>query len=252
MERGYQYNLSRIHHDKLYDREGRERKARTAAAVLSDFLSNDLSGLTVLDVGSSTGIVGSYLSGFFGKVIGIDIDREAVEFARQAFPKSNLEFRLGDAVNLDFEDQTFSVVICMHVYEHVPDANKLISEIYRVLNPGGVCYFAAGNRLNINEAHYELPFLSVIPRPLAHVYMRLAGKGNYYYEKHLSYWGLKKLARRFEIIDYTKRIIEAPGLFQAEYMVRPGTITGALAKAVAHYAFWLCPSYIWLLRKPNY
>ncbi|MBW2053922.1 MAG: class I SAM-dependent methyltransferase [Deltaproteobacteria bacterium] len=249
MERGYQYNLSEIHHDKLYDREGRERKAMTMMAVLSDFFPDDLHSLSVLDVGSSTGIVGNYLSEFFGSVTGIDIDEEAVEFAAKTFAKNNLAFRLGDAVNLDFPNQTFNVVICTHVYEHVPDAKKLLAEIHRVLNPGGVCYFAAGNRFNIREAHYDLPFLSVIPRPLAHVYIRLAGKGKFYYEKHLSYWGLKKLVRDFEIIDFTKKIITAPERYHAQYMVKSGTLQGIAARAVVNYAFWLCPSYIWLLKK---
>jgi len=249
MKRGYQYNLSRIHRDKLYDREGRQQKAVTMVAVLKDFFQDDLSSLSALDVGSSTGIVDNYLAGHFGSVTGIDIDEEAVEFAARTFPKNNLTFQKGDALNLNFRDQTFDVVICTHVYEHVPDAARLMSEIHRVLKPGGICYFAAGNRLNIYEAHYRLPFLSVIPRPLAHVYIRLTGKGRFYYEKHLSYWGLKKLARDFEIIDYTKKIIEYPGRFHAQYMVNPGTLKGAAARLVANYAFWLCPSYIWLLRK---
>jgi len=249
MERGYQYNLSRIHHDKLYDREGREKKAMTMVAVLKDFFLDDLGGLSVLDVGSSTGIVDNFLSGFFGSVTGIDIDEEAVEFATRTFPKKNLTFKKGDALHLDFRDQTFDVVICTHVYEHVPDAARLISEVHRVLKPGGVCYFAAGNRLNIYEAHYQLPFLSVIPRPLAHLYIRLMGKGKFYYEKHLSYWGLIKLTRDFKIIDYTKKIIDDPKTFHADYMVRHGTLKGAIAKVVANYAFWLCPSYIWLLCK---
>ncbi|MCX6240489.1 MAG: methyltransferase domain-containing protein [Bacteroidetes bacterium] len=42
-----------------------------------------------------------------------------------------------DITKLEFEDNTFDVVICNHVLEHIPDDHKAISELYRVLKPGG-------------------------------------------------------------------------------------------------------------------
>ena len=117
--------------------------------------------------------------------------------------KKTSQFRVADALNLPFANESFDVVICSQVYEHVPDPGKMFDEIFRVLKHGGVCYFAANNRLALNEPHYHLPFLSFMPRQLAHRYMRLAGKGSHYYEEHLSYWGLKSLTKRFRRIDYT-------------------------------------------------
>lgn len=46
--------------------------------------------------------------------------------------------RTADLCALDFEDQSFDYVICNHVLEHVPDDRKAMSEILRVLRPGGV------------------------------------------------------------------------------------------------------------------
>ena len=124
-------------------------------------------------------------------------------------------------------------------------------EIFRILNSKGVCYFAAGNRLNVIEPHYNLPFLSILPKPLAHMYIRASGKGNLYYEKHRSYWGLKKLVKNFKCIDYTQKIIEEPKKFHAEYMIAPNTKKARLAGLMIKYAYWLSPTYIWLLRKPQ-
>ena len=124
-----------------------------------------------------------------------------------------------------------------------------MAEIRRVLKPGGVCYFSAGNRLAVKEPHYNLPFLSVMPRYFAHRYMRMTGKGKFYHEKHLTYWGLKRLIRNFEQIDYTKRIIESPELFYADCMIKPGTMKRQLARFIVHHAYWLCPGYVWLLKK---
>jgi ubiquinone/menaquinone biosynthesis C-methylase UbiE len=249
--RGYQYDLSRLHHESLYNREGRQRKAKTMIAVLEDFFGRSLKDLSVLDVGASTGIVADFLSTYVWKVTGIDIDREAIQFARSSFNRPNIKFVLGDAMNMCFPDALFDVVICAHVYEHVPDASKLMAEIHRVLKPGGVCYFAAGNRLNIYEAHYHLPFLSVIPRPLSHLYLRACGKGTYYYEKHLSYWGLKNLVSDYMVHDYAKKLIRNAEKFHTEYMVGKGRMRQMLARGIIEFAYWLSPGYIWLLERAS-
>jgi len=94
-----------------------------------------------------------------------------------------------------------------------------------------------------------LPFLSVIPRPLAHIYIRAAGKADFYYEKHLSYWGLKNLVHAFKIVDYTKKIISNPDLFHADYMIQKGSKKAKLAKLIVNHAYFLSPTFIWLLYK---
>ena len=250
-ERSYQQNFSDLHAGAMYDDEGRSRKARTIVAVLNDFFATGLRSLSLLDIGASTGIVDNHLADHFAAVVGIDIDQPAISFANRHHNKANLNFMLGDAMNLAFRDSSFDVIVCAQIYEHMPDSKRLMSEVHRVLKPGGICYFSAGNRLNIIEPHYRLPFLSVIPRPLAHAYLRLSGRGRFYYEKHLSYWGLRKLVRRFEMHDYTAKIVSNPRLFHAEYMIRPDSIKGKIGRFVVHFAYSLCPGYIWLLRKPG-
>ncbi len=52
----------------------------------------------------------------------------------------------------------FDVVTCTHIYEHVPDAQRMMDEIYRVLGTGRrLCYFAAENRIRLWDGHYDLP-----------------------------------------------------------------------------------------------
>jgi 2-polyprenyl-3-methyl-5-hydroxy-6-metoxy-1,4-benzoquinol methylase len=233
----------------MYSRNSRERKAKTMIAVLGDYYKKELQSLTLLDIGASTGIIDNYLSEYFGKVIGTDIDKSAIQFANDQYRKKNLKFIIGDGVNICFNDNSFDVIICSQVYEHVPDANKLLSEIHRTLKPNGVCYFAASNRMNIHEPHYNLPFLSIIPRPLSHAYLRVLRKGNFYYEKHLSYFGLKSIVRNFQIIDYTKKIIFNPKYFHVEYMIRESSLKYKLAKFMVKYMYVLLPGYIWILRK---
>ena len=249
MNRDYQYDFSIQQAAAMYDRPGRERKAQTMVAVLKDYGLLDIETTRVLDIGASTGIIDNYLADHFGEVTGVDIDAKAITFASSTFCKPNLSFKEDDAMNLGYRDEVFDIVVCAQIYEHVTDATKLMKEIYRVLRPRGVCYFAAGNRFQFMEPHYRLPLLSALPRPLAHLYIRLAGKADFYYEKHLSYWGLRKLVRNFEIIDYTRKLVTHPEHFHANYMIPPGSLKQFMAIKLLNIAFWLFPNYIWLLKK---
>lgn len=250
LKRNYQYGFSAMG-NAMYDVSGRERKAHTMVSVLEDFSAANLQDLRLLNVGGSTGIIDDYLASYFGSVTGIDIDEDAIAYAQKNYRKDNLIFQVGDALDLQFPNDSFDVVICSQVYEHVPDACLMMDEIFRVLVPGGVCYFAANNRLMWNEPHYNLPLLSVIPRPLANIYVRMAGKAEHYHELHYTYWGLRKLVRRFRIHDYTLELIRDPIKYSIAYMLKPGSAKASLAGIMARYVKWLSPGYIWLLEKPG-
>jgi hypothetical protein len=101
------------------------------------------------------------------------------------------------------------------------------------------------------EPHYRLPFLSLPPKPIANLYLRLTGKGNHYYENHFFIGGLRKLVAKFELVDYTRRIIEDPLTFSATEMIDPGSLKQKLALAALDLAYWLCPTYVWVLTKPE-
>jgi len=245
----YQYGFSDFHRNSMYDILTREQKAKKIISVLNDFYSGGLEGFSLLDLGCSTGIIANILSKKFGRVVGIDIDTSAIKYANENFRSENLEFTIGDAMCTGFTDESFDVIVCAHVYEHVPDASLLLSEINRILKPGGVCYFAAANRLNPIEPHYKLAFLSIIPKPFAHLYLRIMGKGNYYYESLLTFWGLKKLVSGFNVMDYTLKILKMPQKYSATEMIQPGTFKQKMILRIIKIAYWLSPTYIWLLQK---
>ncbi len=245
----YQHNYSDID-PILYDFAGREIKAKKIQAVLSDYLQEGMDNLNLLDIGSSTGIITHLLSGSFLSTTGVDIDEKAIAFAQKNFQNEKLKYLVGDSMNLPFQDESFDVINCTQVYEHVPDSKILIKEIFRVLKPGGICFFSAGNRLVWMEGHYNLPLLSVMPKFMAHGYMRLMGKGKYYYETHLTYWGLKRLVRKFAIIDYTKKVIRYPDKFCANDMITQDSAKQKFYLFILKIAYWVCPNYIWILKKP--
>jgi 2-polyprenyl-3-methyl-5-hydroxy-6-metoxy-1,4-benzoquinol methylase len=232
--------------DQLADPAVRRRKALKIAAIVEDFAGRPLDDLRCLDVGCSAGAIAAVLAERFGQVVGVDPDRPAVEIARQRQRRPNLRFEAGTVAELLPALGRFDVVVCNHVYEHVHDQGGLVGSIRAALAPGGCCYFSAGNALMLLEGHYGLPFLSWLPADLASAYLRLAGRGRAYRERHLTVWGLRRLLRDFQIHDYTLRVLADPARFSAEELA-PGRAPPALLAAVGRAVYPLVPTYLWVL-----
>lgn len=77
----------------------------------------------------------------FSHLVGIDISRLAVVQAEKRFSKAValglLEFRQAGQDGLPFPKDSFSKVCCVNVIYFWPDVSAMLSEIYRVLEPGG-------------------------------------------------------------------------------------------------------------------
>lgn len=248
VERKLQRGFAEQYATAAFNRNGRERKARKVLAILEDSMGN-LGNLKLLDIGCSTGYMSCQYAKTFQHVTATDIDIPAVLFAKSNNASTNLDYLVMDSQKLAYSDASFDAVTCTHIYEHVPSAPALMQEIYRVLKPGGVCFFSAGNRLSWMEPHYQLPLLSIIPKQLAHVYLKWLGRGNHYYETHLTYWGLRSLVRNFDAVDYTSEVVKWPEKYHAEDMITPGSLKQRLILVMLKLAYWVCPTYLWVLRK---
>lgn len=100
-------------------------------------------GDTVIDLGSGAGndcFVARHETGAEGKVIGIDFTPIMIEKARINAEKlhfNNVEFREGDIDNMPVNSDVADVIVSNCVLNLVPNKQKVIAEIYRVLKPGG-------------------------------------------------------------------------------------------------------------------
>ena len=247
IKRGYQLHLSRGDL-VLRDTHGRTQKFKKLLSVLQDFHPETRS-LNCLDIGCSSGIITSLLGDHFRMAIGIEIDQEAIQYAQQHSLSTRVHFLTADSMALPFHDNSVDVIVCNHIYEHVPDADQMMGEIYRVLRQEGFCYFSAGNKYMIIEGHYGLPFLSWIPKPLAHLYLRMTGKGNYYYEEHRSLRGLTQLVKGFRIHDYTLPVVRNPEKFFVTDLLNPKSFLYTCIRLFAPYLYRWIPTYIWILTK---
>ncbi len=100
-------------------------------------------GEVVLDIGCGGGVdtlVSATMVGREGKVMGIDMVSEMLKRAMENVGKTtlkNVSFQEASAEDLPFADEIFDVVISNGVFNLVPDKAKALSEVFRVLKPGG-------------------------------------------------------------------------------------------------------------------
>ena len=245
----YQYNFSDSEMS-MFDGGIRKNKANKTLSIFSDYFK-ETSNLKLLDIGSSTGIMTNEYAKYFKTVVGIDIDTKAVDFAIANFQSENLKFICTPIEEISLPKNSFDAITCSHIYEHVPSDEVLLEKIYNLLKPGGVCYFAAGNRFQIIEAHYKLPFLSYFPKKISNIYIRLFTGEKYYYENLKSYFKLRKLVSNFEIIDYTLEVIKHPEKYFAEDILKEKTFKFYLINLISKFFYYIIPTYIWLLKKPT-
>lgn len=205
---------------------------------------------TALDIGCSAGFFCEGLATEFKQVIGVDIDSGAIEFAKKQQVSQNIVYTLINDDTIPMPNESLDLVMCNHVYEHVPSADKLFSEIFRVLKPTGVCYLGAANKLIIMEPHYKLPFLSWVPKFVAHRYMRIFKRGDVYYENLRTYGGILRMIHKFEKQDFTIDVMTNPIKFSAADMINPNGIIPKLPIFIFKLIYPFLPSYIFVLRKP--
>jgi SAM-dependent methyltransferase len=135
---------------------------------------------SVLDVGCGVGLMSRYVGNHFGRLHGIDIAPGVVEQASAQVPKG--KFRLYDGKRIPFEDDTFDVAFTVCVLHHVPPTQweSLVSEMARVLKPGGLLYIFEHNPYNplTRRAVNHCPFdedATLLTRGRSHALMRSAG-----------------------------------------------------------------------------
>ena len=91
--------------------------------------ADNLTGTSVLDLGSGTGAAFAQLMNY--ETTALDPDKKMLEL--NIFENKIL----GTAENLPFDDNSFDNVFCSFVWRNISDTNKALSEIYRVVKPGG-------------------------------------------------------------------------------------------------------------------
>lgn len=227
----------------------RTAKANKIVEILTHAFDGSLADCRTLDVGCSTGAISNRLAPQVAELTGLDFDGPAVETAAM-FAAANARYLVADGSTLPFASAEFDLAICAQVYEHAPRQPLLIQEIWRVLRPGGLCFFSGPNRLAIVEEHYWLPFLSWLPQEGADAYMHLFNRGPVYDAMPRTYWTLRRLLADFEIHDYTVDMLINPERYGVRDKLGVLGWVGRLPRPLLEATIPLLPNFNWILVKP--
>jgi SAM-dependent methyltransferase len=121
--------------------------------IIDRCLGSDLSGITVVDIGSASGVSAALFAARGAKVIGVDISPDLVSQAKSLWKEyaDRIDFMVGDAENLDLPDQSADVVFFGGVLHHFPVRDKVYDEAIRLLRAGGRFIAIEPNRLDYFE-----------------------------------------------------------------------------------------------------
>jgi len=101
---------------------------------------------TLLDVGCGGGAILAAIGRPDARLTGVEVSPDAVRALRErGFAAAEVDLELG---RLPFSDESFDVVLCYDVFEHLFAPDRLLSEIRRVLLPGGHAFLCVPNTLN--------------------------------------------------------------------------------------------------------
>jgi 2-polyprenyl-6-hydroxyphenyl methylase/3-demethylubiquinone-9 3-methyltransferase len=180
-----------------------------------------LKGQRVLDVGCGGGILAESMAAKGASVTGIDVADKALAVARLHLLESGLEVEYKATTVEDYAasgQESFDVITCMEMLEHVPDPASVIQSLAGLLRPGGHVFLSTINR---NLMAFGQAILS------AEYLLRLLPKGTHRYDRfirpsELSGWvraaGMQPQDIRGLHYDPLSRVVKTGGHVKVNYL----------------------------------
>lgn len=188
---------------RAYEQALDERLALTQSedqlTYVRDITANQ-SGVRVLDLGCGYGtfVLTCLRHGYDAR--GIDVAEFELEIARTRLRSAGspadpeVVFQAGDGARTHFQDRAFDVITCWNLLEHVPRYTEVLREADRLVRPGGFVFITAPNYCAFRrEAHYQVPWIPLMPKSFAVWYLRALRRNptflwNYVY--YVTNWGV--------------------------------------------------------------
>jgi 2-polyprenyl-3-methyl-5-hydroxy-6-metoxy-1,4-benzoquinol methylase len=201
-------NLKRYYFDEFGLKDYQQRindmiERKVAKSVVNRIITRySVNNRKILEVGSGWGGICIELFHAGGLVTGIEPDTEELQISKllNESEGTKVDFIRGYGENLPFIDNFFDIIVCNSVIEHVADFSKVISEMMRVLKPGGFIYLSIPNYLFPYEGHYKIFYPPLLPKFLAKVYLKLLNK-NPNFIKNINYITTFKIFSEFKKYD---------------------------------------------------
>jgi 2-polyprenyl-3-methyl-5-hydroxy-6-metoxy-1,4-benzoquinol methylase len=157
--------------DEKHPNYERWKRAREISIDRGKFILSIISkvrecqNLKLLDIGSGEGGTSEVLS---QDNIVISFDMNKIRLLRQQNSFSNFNLLCGSSSSLPFKNNSFDLIILQDTLEHLDNREKLINNVYNLLNDNGMIYLSTPNKFSviniIADPHWGLPFLSLLNR----------------------------------------------------------------------------------------
>ena len=164
-----------------------------------------------------------YAVGASGKAIGLDFSQNMLNVGKEKVRSiPQIELIHGNAMELPFKDNTFDYVTIGFGLRNVPDYFQVLSEIYRVLKPGGmfVCLETSQSELPVYKQLFRFYFKFIMP-----VFGKLFAKS------YKEYSWLQESAKDFPGMKALAKLMETAGFVRVEYKPYSG---GAAARHIGY------------------
>ncbi len=190
--------------DKLasrwWDKEGDMKALHDINPLRANFIDKwaNVAEKDILDVGCGAGILSEGLAQRGANVMAIDMGSEPLQVAKLHLYESNLNINyqqstaeaLAEKV-LNGEQNTFDVITCMEMLEHVPDPQSVISACADMCKTGGDVFFST---INHNPKSFAFAIVG------AEYLLNLVPKGTHAYEKMIKPSELAAMARKAGLV----------------------------------------------------
>lgn len=127
--------------------------------LILDLIGDEIKEKKVLDIGCGDGVLSYLLAKAGANVIGIDVSKEALEFAKEKCKNlKSLKFLEASAYKVPFGNKSFDYVVSSDVIEHLKYPEKMISEIKRIWNKKGKVIITTPIKLTekpLDRMHYQ-------------------------------------------------------------------------------------------------
>lgn len=152
-----------------------------------------LNNATILEIGCGRGGFSNYLASSYPgleKVVASDFSNEGLRIASAKYGNFDglIEWKQEDIMSQSFDNNTFDLAISCETIEHIPNPQKAINELHRVLKPGGILLLTCPNYFNlfgiwclyrklIGKPFTEggQPYVNYVQMPLIYFYIKDAG-----------------------------------------------------------------------------
>lgn len=153
----------------IYDRF--MKKDAAAYSQMYEMICRQVKGKNVLELATGTGLIAENIVKYAKSVEATDASAEMISEAKKSNTSSKIHFSVQDIFDLPYADKSFPVIIASNVLHIIPDPEKAISEMKRVLDDNGVLILPTFTHADMGAfAHMKAGMMKKAGFPLTHIW----------------------------------------------------------------------------------